>query len=47
MQNSYRFPQPDYYYVNPVYRLQLGFIADGKDCIVKIGIPYTMNKLQE
>lgn len=30
MQNSYRFPQPNNYVVNPVYHCQLGFIADGK-----------------
>lgn len=30
MQNSYRFPQPNNYVVNPVYHWQLGFIADGK-----------------
>ena len=30
MQNSYRFPQPNNYVVNPVYNWQLGFIADGK-----------------
>lgn len=30
MQNSYRFPHPNNYYVNPVYNWQLGFIADGE-----------------
>ncbi len=30
MQNSYRSPQSNNYVVNPVYRRQLGFIADGK-----------------
>lgn len=36
MQNNYRFPQPNNYVVNPVYHWQLGFIADGKYCIVRI-----------
>ena len=35
MQNSYRFPQPNNCVVNPVYHWQLGFIADGKYCIVR------------
>jgi len=30
MQNSYRFPQPNNYYVNPVYHWQTGLFADGK-----------------
>ena len=30
MQNNYRFPQFNNYYVNPAYSWQLGFIADGK-----------------
>lgn len=30
MQNSYRFPQTNNYYVNHVCYWQLGFIADGK-----------------
>lgn len=30
MQNNYRFPQLNNYVVNPVYRWQLGLVADGK-----------------
>jgi len=39
MQNSYRFPQPNNYVINPTYYWQLGSIADGKYCIVRNSLP--------
>ena len=35
MQNVSRFHQVNIFFVNPVYYVQLGFIADGKYCIVR------------
>ncbi len=42
MQNSYRFPHPNNYVVNPVYHWQLGFIADGKILHCENSISYRM-----
>ena len=36
MQNHYSFPQVNNFVVDPVFHWNLGFIADGKYCIVKI-----------
>jgi len=35
MQKTNRFLQPNNFFVDPGYNWQLGFIADGKYCIVK------------
>lgn len=45
MQNYFSFPQPNNYVVNPVvHNWQLGFIADGKYCIVR-NSSFLMKKL--